>query len=80
VIVQADDLLSLSTIVICPTSRSVVPASFHPEISVGDQTTRVLCEMVGSVDSRALGEPSGHLTVDEMRAVDEALLLTLDLS
>jgi mRNA-degrading endonuclease toxin of MazEF toxin-antitoxin module len=47
---------------------------------MGDQTTRVLCEMVGSIDSRVLGEPSGHLTVDEMRAVDEALLLTLDLS
>lgn len=80
VIVQADDLLTLSTTVICPTSRSALPASFHPEITMGDQTTRVLCEMMGSVDSRVLGEPSGHLTVDEMRAVDEALLLTLDLS
>jgi len=78
--VQADDLLALSTIVICPTSRSAAPASFHPEISVKDQTARVLCEMVGSVDSRVLGEPTGHLTMDEMRAVDEALLLTLDLS
>jgi mRNA interferase MazF len=80
VIVQADDLLALSTILICPTSRSALPASFHPEITVGDQTTHVLCEMVGSVDRRVFGEPSGHLTVDEMRAVDEALLLTLDLS
>lgn len=80
VIVQADDLLALSTIVICPTSRSALPASFHPEITVEDQTTCVLCEMVGSVDSRVLGDPSGHLTVDEMHAVDEALLLTLDLS
>ncbi len=79
-IVQADDLLALSTIVVCPTSSSALPASFHPEITIRDQTTRVLCEMVGSIDSRVLGEPSGHLTVDEMRAVDEALLLTLDLS
>jgi mRNA interferase MazF len=34
VIVQADDLLALSTVVVCPTSRSVFPPSFHPEISV----------------------------------------------
>lgn len=29
VIVQADDLLALSTIVVCPTSTSTPPASFH---------------------------------------------------
>jgi mRNA interferase MazF len=34
VIVQADNLLALSTVVICPTSRSAFPASFHPEITL----------------------------------------------
>ncbi len=34
VIVQADDLLALSTVVICPTSISAPAASFHPEIAV----------------------------------------------
>jgi mRNA interferase MazF len=79
VIVQADDLLALSTVVVCPTSRSAVPASFHPEISINSQPTQVLCEMVGAIDSRTLGEQSGHLTVEEMRSVEDALLLTLDL-
>lgn len=78
-IVQADDLLALSTVVICPTSQSTPFASFHPEISVGEEATRVMCEMVGAVDARALGEQVGHLTLDEMHDVDDALALVLDL-
>jgi len=79
VIVQADDLLTLSTVVVCPTSQSAPPASFHSEIRVGDESTRVMCEMIGAVDVRALGARVGHLTVEEMRGVDDALLLVLDL-
>jgi mRNA interferase MazF len=79
VIVQADDLLGLSTIVICPTSTSAPAASFHPEIEVGDEPTRVLCEMVGAVDARALGAQVGHLAAADMRDVDEALSLVLAL-
>lgn len=80
VIVQADDLLALSIVVICPTSRSAFPATFHPEVTVTDQPTQVLCEMVGAVDARVLGERIGHLSHEELRAVDEALLLVLDLA
>ena len=80
VIVQADDLLALSTIVICPTSRSTPPASFHPEVSIDEEPTRVMCEMVGAVDARALGKQVGHVTLDEMRSVEDALLLVLDLA
>lgn len=79
VVVQADDLLALSTVVVCPTSRSAPPASFHPEIEIGEPT-RVLCEMVGAVDARSLGEHVAHLTLDELRAVDEGLQLVLDLA
>jgi mRNA interferase MazF len=80
VIVQADDLLALSTIVVCPTSTSTPPASFHPEVEVRAEPTRVMCEMVGAVDARALGEHVGHLTFDEMRSIDDALQLVLDLA
>jgi mRNA interferase MazF len=79
VVVQADDLLALSTIVVCPTSTSTPPASFHPEVEVGNEPTRVMCEMVGAVDARTLGEHVGHLTFDEMRYIDDALQLVLDL-
>ena len=79
VIVQADDLLALSTIVICPTSQSTPLASFHPEIRIGDAATRVMCEMIGAIDARALGKQVGHLTLDEMLGVDDALSLVLSL-
>lgn len=79
VIVQADDL-PLSTVVICPTSSSAPPASFHPEIMLGEEPTRVLCEMVGAVDARALGDQVAHLSLDEAGAVDDALTLVLALS
>jgi mRNA interferase MazF len=79
VIVQADDLLALSTLVVCPTSASTPPASFHPEIELLDGRTRVMCEMVGAVDARALGAHVGHLTLEEQRGVDDALALVLAL-
>jgi mRNA interferase MazF len=79
VIVQADDLLALSTTLICPTSTSTPPASFHPEVVIAEEPTRVMCEMIGPVAARALGEHVGHLRQDEMRAVDDALQLVLDL-
>lgn len=80
VIVQADDLLSLSTIVVCPTSQSVQPASFHPEIGLEGKRIRVLCEMVGAVDANRLGDHAGHLSVAELAAIDDALALVLDLA
>jgi mRNA-degrading endonuclease toxin of MazEF toxin-antitoxin module len=44
-----------------------------------DEPTRILCEMVGAVDARALGEQVGHLTSEEMNTVEDALLMVLDL-
>jgi mRNA interferase MazF len=44
------------------------------------ERTRVLCEMVGAVDARALGDHVGHLGFDELRQVDEALSLVLALA
>ena len=79
VIVQTDDLMALSTVVICPTSTSAPPASFHPEIDLGGESTRVLCEMVGAIDARNLGDHVAHLRYDELRAVEDALLLVLGL-
>ena len=80
VIVQADDLLALSTVIVCPTSQSALSASFRPEIGVAGKETRVLCEMVRAVDVRSLGDRVGHMTVDEIASVDDALELVLALS
>jgi len=79
VIVQADDLLALSTVVVCPTSSSTPAATFHPEVVLGDQPTRVLCEMVGVIDATHLGDYVAHLSLGELGSIDDALSLVLDL-
>lgn len=38
-----------------------------------------MCEMVGPVDARALGEHVGNLSLEEMRSVDDGLELVLDI-
>jgi len=38
---EADELLALSTVLICPTSQTTPPASFHPEVTVDGIATRV---------------------------------------
>ncbi len=80
VVVQADDLLALSTVLICPTSTSTPAASFHPEIVLDGESTRVMCEMLAAVDARALGDRVARLSLDELRNVDDALELVLDLA
>jgi mRNA interferase MazF len=80
VIAQADDLMMLSTVVICPTSTSAPAASFHPEIDLDGRRTQVLCEMVGAVDARNLGKHVGHLNHDELRSVEDGLSLVLDIA
>jgi mRNA-degrading endonuclease toxin of MazEF toxin-antitoxin module len=59
--------------------RRGVLASFHPDVDIGGRRTRVMCEMVGAVDARVPGTRVGHLTLDEMRNVDEGRELVLDL-
>jgi mRNA interferase MazF len=80
VIVHDDRLLTMSTVLICPTSQSVRPASYRPRIEMGKDKTHVLCEMVGHVDAGRLGDRVGHLSREEITAVDEALELVLGLS
>jgi mRNA interferase MazF len=80
VIVQADELLGLSTALVAPTSRSARAASFRPEVDIAGETTRVMVEQVRAVDVRRLDGFEGHLSASEMRGVDEALSLVLALS
>ncbi|MGH2867930.1 MAG: type II toxin-antitoxin system PemK/MazF family toxin [Solirubrobacteraceae bacterium] len=79
VVVQADAMLGLSTVLIAPTSRSAAPATFRPEVHLDGDATRVLVEQLRAVDLDRLGEPMGQLTAQERRAVDEALELVLAL-
>ncbi|HET9060759.1 MAG TPA: type II toxin-antitoxin system PemK/MazF family toxin [Acidimicrobiales bacterium] len=79
VVVQADEFLPRSVILVAPTSTSARPASFRPEADIAGETTRVLVEQIGAVDARRLGELAGHLTREEMWGIDEALFAVLGL-
>ena len=80
VLVQADELLGLSTVLVAPTSRSVQAASFRPEVDIAGQRTRVMMEQLRALDVRRLDALEGRLSGSEMREVDEALSLVLALS
>ena len=79
VVVQADELLPRSVVIVAPTSRSARPASFRPEIEIGGTATRVLVEQTGAVDVGRLGRRAGHLSTEELWSVDEALMTVLGL-
>ena len=79
VILQADELLGLSTAIVAPTSRSAAPATFRPEVEIDGLSTRVLVEQLRAVDLDRLDRHSGRLTAEEQRAVDAALELVLSL-
>lgn len=78
VVVQSDQL-PLSTWIVAPTSTSARPATLRPEVRVAGRVTRVLAEQAAAVDPTRLGDSAGHLTFDELRRVDAALRLVLDL-
>jgi mRNA interferase MazF len=80
VVVQADELLGLSTVLVSPTSTRARAATFRPAIEIGGTPTRVLVEQTSIVDPERLGAPAGRLDPAELRAVDEALALVLGLS
>lgn len=80
VIIEADELLGLSTAIVAPTSRSAAHATFRPEIEIAGQPTRVMIEQLRAVDIERLDELAGRLSRAEQRAVDEALVRVLDLS
>src|SRR5919197_1171167 len=73
VIVQADEFLDLSTVLVSPTSTSARAASFRPTIILERTETRVLVEQTTVVDPQRLGRSAGRLDAAELRAVDDAL-------
>ena len=79
VVVQADELLALSTVLVAPTSRSAPARSFRPLIDVDGQATRVLVEQLTAVGAGRLGRSAGRLSAQELRAVDDALAVVLGL-
>lgn len=75
VIVQADEFLGLSTVLVSPTSIGARPASFRPAITLDGARTSILVEQTTVVDPERLGRSAGRLDANELQAVDEALAL-----
>ena len=69
----------MSTWLVAPPSRSARAGSFRREVEIGGVNTRVLAEQTAAVDPRRLGKSVGFLSFDEMRRVDAALRVVLDL-
>ena len=78
VVVQSDSL-PLSTWLVAPTSTSARRTTFRPEVEVAGCPTLVLAEQTAAVDPTRLGERAGLLTHEEIRRVDAALRLVLEL-
>src|SRR5437868_1459835 len=79
VVVQADELLALSTVLVAPTSTTAPPRSFRPAISLAGSTSRVLVEQTTAVSPDRLGESAGRLDARELLDLDEALALVFGL-
>ena len=62
-----------------PTTTSARPATFRPEVEIAGRATLVLAEQTAAIDPTRLGGSAGHLTFEELRRVDAALRLVLDL-
>jgi mRNA interferase MazF len=78
VVVQSDQL-PLSTWLVAPTSTSARAATFRPEVEIGGNVTRVLAEQTAAVDPHRLGQSVAYLSLEEMRRVDAALRIVLEL-
>jgi mRNA interferase MazF len=79
VIMQADELLGLSTAIVAPASLTAAPATFRPEVRIGGEPARVLVEQLRAVDAGRLAQRKGRLSAEEQRSVDAALELVLAL-
>ena len=79
VLIQANELLPRSVVLMAPTSLSARLASYRPEVEVRGARTRVLVELMAAVDVARLGELEGRLGPEELWGVAEAIATVVGL-
>jgi mRNA interferase MazF len=79
VVVQADELLGLSTVIVAPTSRGAASTRWRPQLAVAGEQTRIVTEQLRAVSPDRLGDSHGLLSFEELREVDRALGIVLGL-
>ncbi|HKP18730.1 MAG TPA: type II toxin-antitoxin system PemK/MazF family toxin [Gaiellaceae bacterium] len=80
VVLQADELAPLSTVIVAPTSASAPPRAFRPCVDIGGVPTSVLVEQLRAVHHARLGELVGSIARREQQEIDRALALVLGLT
>lgn len=79
-IVVQSDYLSLSTLLVAPTSTSARPADFRPTIAIDGTETRVLVEQTSALNAETrLGDFAGRLDASELADLNRALALVFGL-
>ncbi len=78
-VVQADEVAWLTTVVVVPTSSNAQPAIFRPEVTVRGRRTRLLTDQVSTVDRSRVGRSLGRLSPAELQELDESLKRILGL-
>ena len=74
IVLQADELLGPSAVLVAPTSASAKAATARPVIEVPGTQTRVLVEQATVVDPQQLGDSAGRLDAAEIDAAPGLLL------
>ena len=78
--VELQGPITLSTVIVAPTSTRAAPAVFRPDIELAGTATKVLVDQMAAVDGTLrLGDMVGRLSAQEMSEVDLALRLLLGL-
>lgn len=79
VLLQADALAPLSTVVVAPLSRSAAAGRFRPVVDVNGTPTTVMTEQMTAIDVSRVGTRLGRLEAQEAGEVDSAVRLVLGL-
>lgn len=78
-IVIQSDRFACSTVTVAMTSTSAGHAVYRPEVEFLGAKTRILTDQIQSLDHSRLGDFKGALEVEELDALDRALIIKLAL-
>ena len=73
VVIQASHLLPSSTVLVAPTSTRAPELTYRPRVTILKLKTSVLVEHIKVTDVSRLGRKVGHLSMEEMWSIDDAI-------
>lgn len=79
IVLQANTLQKLPTILIAPISQNVQHISFRPRVEIKGEAVHVVTEQIWPVEANRFGQFVGQLSPEELWRVQEAIKLVLDI-